>query len=72
MSRVLTYIRLNCFAGLGFNIIGGKNAQYLPGDSGIFVTRVKPSGAAALDGRLREGDRIISVIIDSACLSHYY
>ncbi|XP_076978985.1 synaptojanin-2-binding protein [Tamandua tetradactyla] len=47
--------------GLGFNIVGGTDQQYVSNDSGIFVSRIKENGAAALDGRLQEGDKILSV-----------
>ncbi|XP_049562183.1 synaptojanin-2-binding protein isoform X1 [Orcinus orca] len=48
-------------SGLGFNIVGGTDQQYVSNDSGIFVSRIKENGAAALDGRLQEGDKILSV-----------
>ncbi|XP_042108635.1 synaptojanin-2-binding protein isoform X3 [Ovis aries] len=47
-------------SGLGFNIVGGTDQQYVSDDSGIFVSRIKENGAAALDGRLQEGDKILS------------
>ena len=47
--------------GLGFNIKGGTDNGHLEGDSGIFVSQLKPSGAAFHDGRLKEGDKIIAV-----------
>ncbi|XP_039732908.1 cytochrome c oxidase assembly protein COX16 homolog, mitochondrial isoform X2 [Pteropus medius] len=49
------------FSGLGFNIVGGTDQQYISNDSGIYVSRIKENGAAALDGRLQEGDKILSV-----------
>ncbi|XP_045757071.1 synaptojanin-2-binding protein isoform X1 [Mirounga angustirostris] len=58
---------LNCepgvqpYKGLGFNIVGGTDQQYVSNDSGIYVSRIKEDGAAALDGRLQEGDKILSV-----------
>ncbi|KAB0348811.1 hypothetical protein FD754_013668 [Muntiacus muntjak] len=48
-------------SGLGFNIVGGTDQQYVSNDSGIFVSRIKENGAAALDGRPQEGDKILSV-----------
>jgi len=48
-------------SGLGFNIVGGTDSQHIPGDTGIFITKIKPEGSAQHDGRLREGDRILSV-----------
>uniref|UniRef100_H3BZE8 Synaptojanin-2-binding protein n=1 Tax=Tetraodon nigroviridis TaxID=99883 RepID=H3BZE8_TETNG len=47
--------------GLGFNIVGGVDQQYVENDSGIFVSKIKEDGAAALDGRLQEGDKILSI-----------
>ncbi|XP_074853262.1 synaptojanin-2-binding protein [Carettochelys insculpta] len=48
-------------SGLGFNIVGGVDQQYIVNDSGIYVSRIKEGGAAALDGRLQEGDKILAV-----------
>ncbi|XP_075386632.1 cytochrome c oxidase assembly protein COX16 homolog, mitochondrial-like [Tenrec ecaudatus] len=48
-------------SGLGFNIVGGTDQQYISNDSGIYVSRIKENGAAALDGRLQEGDKILMV-----------
>ena len=47
--------------GLGFNIRGGKDSPYVPGDPSIFVTRINGEGAAARDGRLSVGDKILEV-----------
>lgn len=47
--------------GLGFNIRGGTDIPHVPGDCGIFVTRLKEEGAAFKDGRLKEGDKILEV-----------
>ncbi|XP_029092551.1 synaptojanin-2-binding protein isoform X2 [Monodon monoceros] len=57
----LLYNSSMIFLGLGFNIVGGTDQQYVSNDSGIFVSRIKENGAAALDGRLQEGDKILSV-----------
>uniref|UniRef100_A0A4W5NFQ3 Synaptojanin 2 binding protein n=1 Tax=Hucho hucho TaxID=62062 RepID=A0A4W5NFQ3_9TELE len=46
--------------GLGFNIVGGLDQQYVLNDSGIYVAKIKENGAAALDGRLQEGDKILT------------
>ncbi|TDG99224.1 hypothetical protein EPR50_G00207940 [Perca flavescens] len=48
-------------AGLGFNIVGGVDQQYVVADSGIYVAKIKEDGAAALDGRLQEGDKILTI-----------
>ncbi|KAL8588769.1 hypothetical protein ACOMHN_035265 [Nucella lapillus] len=48
-------------SGLGFNIRGGTDIPHVPGDTGIFVTRLKEDGAAYRDGRLKEGDKILEV-----------
>ncbi|KAK3092799.1 hypothetical protein FSP39_007319 [Pinctada imbricata] len=47
--------------GLGFNIRGGVDIPYLPGETGIFVTKIREDGAAFKDGRLQEGDKILEV-----------
>lgn len=47
--------------GLGFNIRGGKDQPHIPDDNGIFVTKIRESGAAAQDGTLQEGDKIIEL-----------
>lgn len=47
--------------GLGFNIVGGTDQQYVSNDSSIYVSRIKKDGAAYLDGRLQEGDKIVAV-----------
>ena len=47
--------------GLGFNIRGGVDMPHIPEDVGIFVTKIREVGAAALDGRLAEGDKILKV-----------
>ena len=53
---------LHCFAaGLGFNIKGGSDMQLIKGDDGIYVAVIKAEGAAAMDGRLKVGDKILQV-----------
>ncbi len=47
--------------GLGFTIAGGIGNQHIPGDNGIYVTKVMEGGAAAFDGRIDVGDRLVSV-----------
>lgn len=48
-------------AGLGFSIAGGLGNQHIPGDNGIYVTKVMAGGAAHKDGRLRVGDKLLVV-----------
>ncbi|XP_048831057.1 synaptojanin-2-binding protein [Brienomyrus brachyistius] len=48
-------------AGLGFNIVGGVDQQFVSNDSGIYVAKIKENGAAALDGRLQEGDKVLAI-----------
>ncbi|XP_051647568.1 synaptojanin-2-binding protein [Manacus candei] len=48
-------------SGLGFNIVGGTDQQYISNDNSIYVSRIKKDGAAYLDGRLQEGDKILAV-----------
>uniref|UniRef100_A0A3B4WKL3 Synaptojanin 2 binding protein n=1 Tax=Seriola lalandi dorsalis TaxID=1841481 RepID=A0A3B4WKL3_SERLL len=52
---------LSFFSGLGFNIVGGVDQQFVVDDSGIYVSKIKEDGAAALDGRLQEGDKILAI-----------
>ncbi|KAJ8045801.1 Synaptojanin-2-binding protein [Holothuria leucospilota] len=47
--------------GLGFNIKGGTDQQHIRSDDGIFVTKIRDDGAAAVDGRLQKGDRILEI-----------
>ena len=46
---------------MGFSIAGGKGTEHIPDDDGIFVTKIIPGGAAAEEGTLTIGDRIIRV-----------
>ena len=46
---------------MGFSIAGGKGTEHIPDDDGIFVTKIIPGGAAAEEGTLTIGDRIIKV-----------
>lgn len=48
-------------SGLGFNNVGETDQQYVSKDSGIYDSRIKEDGAVAQDGRLQEGDKILSV-----------
>ncbi|XP_023311086.1 disks large 1 tumor suppressor protein isoform X3 [Anoplophora glabripennis] len=47
--------------GLGFSIAGGIGNQHIPGDNGIYVTKVMDGGAAQVDGRLLVGDKLVAV-----------
>lgn len=47
--------------GLGFNIRGGIDNHHVENDPGIFVTTVRVDGAAAKDGRLAPGDKILEI-----------
>uniref|UniRef100_A0AAG5DN95 Disks large 1 tumor suppressor protein n=1 Tax=Anopheles atroparvus TaxID=41427 RepID=A0AAG5DN95_ANOAO len=48
--------------GLGFSIAGGIGNQHIPGDNGIYVTKIMEGGAAHIDGRLAVGDKLIAVL----------
>lgn len=61
-------------AGLGFSIAGGVGNQHIPGDNGIYVTKIMAGGAAHRDGRLRVGDKLlmvkntsVSVLFNGSC-----
>ena len=60
-SFLLPYNNASCCKGLGFTIRGGVDNIHVGDDPGIFVTSVKPTGAAARDGRLQPGDKILKV-----------
>lgn len=47
--------------GLGFSIAGGVGNEHIPGDNSIYVTKIMDKGAAAIDGRLECGDRLVAV-----------
>ena len=47
--------------GLGFSIAGGSGNQHIPGDNGIYITKIMDGGAAQVDGRLAVGDKLILV-----------
>ncbi|KAL1123405.1 hypothetical protein AAG570_002485 [Ranatra chinensis] len=47
--------------GLGFSIAGGIGNQHIPGDNGIYVTKIMDGGAAQVDGRLNVGDKLIAL-----------
>jgi len=55
-------------SGLGFSIAGGVGNQHIPGDDGIFVTKVIVGGAAQVDGRLAAGDKLLAV----SSLEYYF
>ncbi|CBY43771.1 unnamed protein product [Oikopleura dioica] len=58
-------------SGLGFSIAGGVGNQHIEGNDGIFITKIIPGGAAAQEGRLLAGDRIMFVDNNSlARVSH--
>ena len=61
LVHLYLFLSVLCPPGLGFNIVGGLDQQYVLNDSGIYVAKIKENGAAALDGRLQEGDKILAV-----------
>uniref|UniRef100_A0A8C5SQA7 Discs large MAGUK scaffold protein 3 n=1 Tax=Laticauda laticaudata TaxID=8630 RepID=A0A8C5SQA7_LATLA len=48
-------------SGLGFSIAGGTDNPHIPDDPGIFITKIIPGGAAAMDGRLGVNDCVLRV-----------
>ena len=53
---------------LGIKLVGGTGQNFIHGDPGIFVSRVRPGSLA--DGRLYPGDRMVAVCI--IALSSYH
>ncbi|XP_061384316.1 protein lap4 isoform X10 [Danaus plexippus] len=48
--------------GLGFSIAGGKGSPAYREDSdAIYVSRISPQGAAAKDGKMLVGDKVVSI-----------
>lgn len=51
-------------AGLGFSIAGGKGSPpYREDSDAIYISRISPQGAAAKDGKMQVGDKVISVSV---------
>ncbi|XP_022694494.1 uncharacterized protein LOC111263578 isoform X1 [Varroa jacobsoni] len=46
--------------GFGFVILGGRDQEIRANDQGVYIADVTPGSPAAVDGRLRVGDLIIS------------
>lgn len=44
---------------LGFKFGGGSDRPAFEGDSNVYITHVVAGGAAAKDGRLKVGDRVL-------------
>ncbi|ODM96955.1 Disks large 1 tumor suppressor protein [Orchesella cincta] len=59
--RVMEIELLKGGKGLGFSIAGGIGNQHIPGDNGIYVTKISEGGAAHADGRLAVGDKLVAV-----------
>ncbi len=59
--RVLEIELLKGNKGLGFSIAGGIGNQHIPGDNGIYITKISEGGAAFADGRLAVDDKLIAV-----------
>ena len=55
--------------GLGFTIAGGVGNVHLPGDSGVYVTKILEGGAAHKDGRMEVGDKLIAVKNTLVCIN---
>ncbi|KRX54774.1 Protein lap1 [Trichinella sp. T9] len=73
MESVSTTIKRDS-TGLGFSVAGGRGSSSVgkTADECIFISRITPGGAADRDGKLRVGDRVLSVFSffpRSVCLS---
>lgn len=55
--------------GLGFTIAGGVGNVHLPGDSGVYVTKILEGGAAHKDSRMEVGDKLIAVKNTLVCIN---
>ncbi|XP_046472193.1 disks large 1 tumor suppressor protein isoform X10 [Neodiprion pinetum] len=60
-TRLLEIELIKGNKGLGFSIAGGIGNQHIPGDNGIYVTKIMDGGAAQVDGRLIVGDKLVAV-----------
>ena len=49
-------------SGLGIVLAGGRDNQHVPGDNGIFVTKIIPGSPAHNDGTITVGDRLVEVL----------
>ena len=47
--------------GLGFSIAGGTDNPHVEGDPSIFITKIISNRAAAIDGRLRLVNSLVSI-----------
>ena len=61
------YVHLLCNtfvsgSGLGFVLAGGRDNQHVPGDNGIFVTKIIPNSPAHKEGTIAVGDRLVEVL----------
>ena len=58
-------------SGLGFSIAGGVDNPHIGNDSSIYITKLIPGGAAAVDKRLKVNDIILKVNdVDVVNVSH--
>jgi len=74
-ESMIEEVRLEKAGGpLGLSIIGGNDHSCIPfgtGEQGIYISKITPGGAAAVTGRLKMGDRLLSVNkIDIRSVSH--
>uniref|UniRef100_A0A673Z5K5 Discs large MAGUK scaffold protein 3 n=1 Tax=Salmo trutta TaxID=8032 RepID=A0A673Z5K5_SALTR len=60
-NKVKSFLSCLGNSGLGFSIAGGMDNPHIPDDPGIFITKIIPGGAAAMDGRLGVNDCVLRV-----------
>lgn len=42
-------------------VVAGIGNQHIPGDNGIYITKIMEGGAAHLDGSVNVGDKLVAV-----------
>lgn len=62
-ETIATTVKRDATGNLGFTVAGGRSSNSTDADQRLYICRVAYNGPAYKDGRLRVGDRILSVKI---------